>query len=126
MAVERFTGAQTNAAPSEADLTGKEYYAAKMTSTGGYVLAGDGDYVDGVISEGKAIGLHTSVKTGNQVKAIAGAAVAIGARVTPNSSGKFITATTGKEVFGRAISAAAAADALFTIEVDRSQLDLPA
>lgn len=125
MAVERFTGSQTDTVLSDVDLRDKEYYALKRTATGG-ALCGAGDHCDGVISEGKNVGLHTSFKTGNQLKAIAGAAVAIGARVTPNADGKFITATSGTEVFGVAISAANAANDLFTIDVDRSQIDVPA
>lgn len=124
MATERFTGAQTDAVVSAADLTGKEFFAAKRTPTG-LNLCGAGDFCDGVISEGKAAGLHSSIKTGNQLKAVAGAAVAIGAKVTPNAAGKFITATAGTEVFGTAITAASAADVLFTIEVDRGQIDIP-
>ncbi len=123
MAVERFTGSQTDAVPGAVDLTGKEYYAAKRT-TGGLNLCGAGDTCDGVISEGKPAGLSSSIKTGNQVKAIAGAAVAVGAKVTPNASAKFVTATSGTEVFGTAISAASGADVLFTIEIDRSNADL--
>lgn len=125
MATERFTGSQTDAVISAADLTGKEFYAAKRTSSG-LALCGAGDACDGVISEGKAVGLHSSIKTGNQLKAVAGAAVAIGAKVTPNSAGKFVTATAGTEVFGTAMTAAGAADVLFTIQVDRSQIDIPA
>jgi hypothetical protein len=125
MAVERFTGSQTDAVPGAVDLTNKEFFAAKRTA-GGLNLCGAGDFCDGVISEGKAAGLSSSIKTGNQVKAIAGAAVAVGAKVTPNAAAKFITATAGSEVFGTAISAAAGADELFTIEIDRSNIDIPA
>lgn len=125
MAVERFTGSQTDAVPGAVDLTNKEFFAAKRTA-GGLNLCGAGEHCDGVISEGKAAGLSSSIKTGNQVKAIAGAAVAIGAKVTPNAAGKFITAVAGDQVFGSAISAAGAADELFTIEIDRSQIDVPA
>lgn len=123
MAVERFTGSQTDTVLSDIDLRGKEFYALKRTSTGGTLCAA-GDACDGVISEGKAAGLHSSIKTGNQVKGIAGAAVAVGARVTVGTGGKFVTATSGTEVFGRAISIANAENDLFTIDVDRSQADL--
>lgn len=123
MAVERFTGSQTDTVLSDVDLTDKEFYALKRTATGGTLCAA-GDHCDGVISEGKKAGLHSSIKTGNQVKAIAGAAVAIGAKVTPDGNAKFITATTGTEVFGTAISAANAANDLFTIDIDRSNADL--
>lgn len=123
MATERFTGSQTDTVLSDIDLRDKEFYALKRTATGG-TLCGAGDHCDGVISEGKAAGLHTSIKTGNQVKAIAGAAVAVGAKVTPNADGKFITATSGTEVFGIAASIANAANDLFTIDIDRSNADL--
>lgn len=124
MATERFTGSQTDAHPGAVDLTGKEFFAAKRTSTG-LNLCGAGEHCDGVISEGKAAGLSSSIKTGNQLKAVAGAAVAVGAKVTPDANGKFITAVAGDQVFGTAITAAGAADVLFTIEVDRSQIDVP-
>lgn len=123
MATERFTGSQTDAVPGAVDLTGKEFFAAKRT-TGGLNLCGAGDFCDGVISEGKAAGLSSSIKTGNQVKAIAGEAVTIGAKVTPGVGGKFVVADAADdEVFGTAISAAANADELFTIEIDRSKID---
>lgn len=123
MATERFTGSQTDTVLSDIDLRDKEFYALKRTTTGG-TLCVAGDHCDGVISEGKAAGLHTSIKTGNQVKAIAGAAVAVGAKVTPDVNGKFITATAGTEVFGTAASIANAANDLFTIDIDRSNADL--
>src|SRR5690606_39579620 len=87
MATEKFTGAQTDAALSDADLTGKEFFACKRTTTG-VALCGDGDFCDGVISEGKAQGLHTSFKTGNQLKGIAAEEITVGAKVTPDSDGK--------------------------------------
>lgn len=118
MAIERFTGSQTDAMPGAVDLTGKEFFAVKRTSTG-LNLCGDGDACDGVLSNGKKAGLSSSFKTGNQLKAVAGAAVAVGAKVSPDGSGKFITAVSGKHVFGKAITAASGADVLFTIEVDR-------
>jgi hypothetical protein len=123
MATERFTGSQTDAVPGAVDLTGKEFYAAKRTA-GGLNLCGAGDHCDGVISEGKVAGLSSSIKTGNQVKAIAGAAIAVGAKVTPDANAKFITATSGTEVFGTAMVAASGANVLFTIDIDRSNADL--
>lgn len=122
MAVERFTGSQTDAVPGAVSLVGKEFYAAKRTPTG-LALCGTGDFCDGVISEGKAAGLSSSIKTGNQVKAIAGETIAIGEKVTPDGNAKFRVADTADdEVFGTAISGADNNE-LFTIEVDRSKLD---
>lgn len=123
MATERFTGHQTDTMVGAADLTGKEYYACKRTGSGLAVCSTAGENVDGIISEGKAAGLHSSFKTGNQLKAIAGAAVAVGAKVMTNASGKLITATATKHVFGTAITAASGADVLFTVEVDRSYVE---
>lgn len=122
MATERFTGSQTDTMLGAVDLTGKEYYAAKRTAAG-LDLAGAGENVDGIISEGKAVGLHSTIKTGNQLKGIAGAEVAVGAKVMSDDNGKFITATAANHVFGTAITAAGAADVLFTIEVDRSYVE---
>lgn len=121
MATERFTGAQTDAVPGAVDLTGKEFFAAKRTANG-LDLCGAADHCDGVISEGKAAGLSSSIKTGNQLKAVGGAAIAVGAAVTPNAAGKFVTATAGQRFFGRAMTACEGADRLFTIDVDRGQL----
>lgn len=119
MATERFTGSQTDTQVSAADLTGKEYFACKRTSSG-VNLCGANEYADGIISEGKAAGLHTSFKTGNQLKAIAGAAIAIGASVTTDAAGKFVTATTGQKATGRARTAVVGGDGvIFSIDVDR-------
>lgn len=106
MAVERFTGSQTDAKPSAADLTGKEFFLATRVA-GGFQLAGLGGKVAGVISEGKPVGQHSSIKTGNQLKAIAGAAIAVGDNLTSDAAGKVRVAAAGHYVFGRAMSAAA-------------------
>lgn len=115
MAVERFTGSQTDAKPSTVDLTGKEFFLAKRVA-GGLALAGAGEKVAGVISEGKPVGQHTSIKTGNQVKAVAGGAIAVDDRIASNAAGEAVVAAAGNDVFGRAMSAAADGE-LVTIEV---------
>jgi hypothetical protein len=116
MATERFTGAQTDAQLSTVDLTGKEFFLAKRVA-GGFALAALGEKVAGVISEGKAVGLHTSIKTGNQLKAIAGAAIAIGDKVSSDAAGKVRVAAATHWVFGTAMSAAANGE-LVTIDFD--------
>jgi hypothetical protein len=120
MAVERFTGSQTDAKPSTVDLTGKEFFLAKRVA-GGFALAGLGEKVAGVISEGKPVGQHSSIKTGNQLKAIAGAAIAVGDKVTSDAAGKVRVVGAGHEQFGVAMSAAANGE-LVTVEVDRAGL----
>lgn len=115
MTVERFTGSQTDAKPSVADLTGKEFFLAAAVA-GGFQLAGLGGKVAGVISEGKPVGQHSSIKTGNQVKALAGTDIAVDAKVTSDAAGKLRVAAAGHHVFGRAKSAGADGE-LVTIEV---------
>lgn len=118
MAVERFTGSQTDAKPSTVDLTGKEFHLAKRVA-GGFALAGLGEKVAGVISEGKAVGRHTSIKTGNQVKALAGTNIAVDDRVSSDAAGKLRVAAAGHHVFGRAMSAGANGE-LVTIDIDQA------
>lgn len=120
MATEKFTGSQTDAALSDVDLRGKEFHAARYTATG-ITLAGAGANVAGIISEGKDVGLHSSIKTGNILKAVAGGAIAAGARVASNAAGRFVTAGVGTESFGTAIHAASGDGVLFDIQVDRTR-----
>lgn len=121
MATERFTGAQTEALPSTVDLTGKEFHLAKYVA-GGLALAGDGQKVAGVISEGKAVGLHSSIKTGNQLKAVVGAvAIAIDAELASDANGRVITAAAGDEIFGSAKTAADPGE-LIEFDMDRKGL----
>jgi hypothetical protein len=120
MTVEKFTGSQTDCQPSTVDLTGKEFFLAKRVA-GGFALAGLGEKVAGVISEGKPVGAHTSIKTGNQLKAVAGAAIAVGDKVTSDAAGKVRVVGAGHEQFGVAMTAAANGE-LVLIEVDRAGL----
>jgi hypothetical protein len=97
MTVEKFTGSQTDCQPSVVDLRGKEFFLATRVA-GGFQLAGLGGKVAGVISEGKNIGQHTSIKTG-----------------------KVRVVGAGHEQFGIAMTAAANGE-LVLIEVDRAGL----
>lgn len=121
MATERFTGAQNDAAVSDADLTGKELRLCKRTATG-VALGGAGDKVDGVISEGKAAGLHTSFHTGNQLRVLAGEAIAVGDDIGCGANGLARTAVAGDDICGQAITAASEAGVVFTIEWDQKGL----
>lgn len=121
MATEKFTGAQTDTALSDADLTGKEFFLCKRTATG-VALGGAGDRVDGVISSGKAQGLHTSFKTGNQLKVVAGEQIAIGDMIGCGAGGKARTAVAGDDICGIAISAASEDGVVFTMEFDQMGL----
>lgn len=102
MAVERFTGSQTDSGPSAVDLRGKEMFLGRKNGAGQIVLAAIGERVNGVISEGKNVGLWSSMKTGNQLKAVCSAAIAVGDKLTSDANGKVRVAGAGHEVFGKA------------------------
>lgn len=106
MAVERFTGSQTDAKPSTVDLRGKEFHFAKRVA-GGFALCGNKEIPAGVIHEGKNVGLNTSIKTGNQLKVKAGAAIAVNDKIGSNAEGEAVVAAATWFAFGKAISAAA-------------------
>lgn len=107
MATERKTGAQTDCLESASDLRGKEFYLATITAAGKVDLCGLGGKVIGVITEGKNTGLHSSLATGNQLKALAGAAIDEGDKLSSDGNGKVRVAAATHQVFGTAKSAAA-------------------
>jgi hypothetical protein len=109
MATTRFTGAQNDALPSVTDLRGKEFHLAKVTAAG-VTLAGLGEKVAGVISEGKNIGLHSSFHTGNQLKAVADVAIAVGDKLASSADGQVKVAAANQFVFGTAKTAADAGE----------------
>jgi hypothetical protein len=110
MAVTRFTGAQNDSGPSGVDLTGKEFFLGQKNAAGEIILPGLGGQVDGVISEGKAVGLWSSMQTGNQLKAVAGVAIAVGNKLTSLADARVGVAGVGNQVFGTAKSNADAGE----------------
>lgn len=118
MATEKFTGAQTDTGLSDADLTGKELLFCKRTATG-VALCGAGEKVAGVISEGKAAGYHTSFKTGNQLKVLAGEQIDVGDQIGCGANGLARTAQAGDNVCGVCIEAASEAGVVCVIELDQ-------
>ena len=110
MAVERFTGSQTDSARSGADLRGKEFHLAMLEADGDVVTATLGAKVVGVISEGKDVGLHSSFKTGNQLKAVADVAIVRNAKLASSADGQVKVAAAGQHVFGTAKSDADAGE----------------
>jgi len=115
MAVQKQDGLHTLTGESAEDLRDKEFYFATRNSAGKFALAGDGESIVGVISEGRNTGKHTSVNTaGNPLlKAIAGSAISINDSVQSDASG---TAKTGStKAIGTARNAAAAGE---LVEID--------
>jgi hypothetical protein len=122
MAVTRQVGSQTDAKPSAVDLTGKEFRFAKRVLANGesaFNLAGLGEQVAGVISEGKAVGLHTSVDTGNQLKVVAGATITPGQFVSSDANGAARVAAAGHVIAAQSINGAAAGELL---EIDMTKV----
>lgn len=101
MAVQKQDGLHTDVGTSAADLRGKETFFCKRQADGTIVLAGAGDYVDGVISEGRDVGYHTSFNTeGNPIlRVVAGSALNRGDYVSSDADGRAVVGTAN--IFGR-------------------------
>ena len=76
-----------------ADLSAKLFYLAHVDTDGDIVLAGDGEHVIGVITEGAVENKPVTIQTYGIAKVILGGTVASGARVASNASGAAVTAT---------------------------------
>lgn len=116
MAVQRQDGWATDAKESGEDLTGKEFLFAHRGTDGKYYLATTDDKIAGVISEGRAVGYHTSINTGGQLKVIAESGITAGDRVQAGANGKAKTGSTSS--FGEAMNSAATGEYV-TIDCDR-------
>lgn len=99
MAVTRADGVNFDAKNAGADLSEKVGYLAKIASDGDLELAGNTEMVYGIITEGAVENKPATVQTGGLGKAVAGAAIAAGARVMSNGSGKAVTIA-GATAFG--------------------------
>lgn len=73
----------------------------------------------GVAKNDAASGKECLIGVHGTVPAKAGAAIAVGAALTTDSSGRFVTATTGQRIFGRALQAAGAANDFFELFITR-------
>lgn len=104
--------------PADVDLsvTG-QYRAVKRTATGiDLCVAADAGFV-GILQDDPLAGESGTVKTRDVSVAVAGAAVAVGARLTTDATGRLVTAAVGNPVVAQALEAAAAASDLFAVEV---------
>ena len=122
MAVTRRDSATADCKPSNADLTGKEFFFATRVGVG-FGVCGDGGVIAGVITEGKPVGQHSSISNGPQEKVIAAAAIALGAKVASDADGKAVIAATTDYVYGRVIKAAQNANDLVEIQVTHEGID---
>lgn len=93
-----------------ADQSAKQYYIAKISAADTVaVCAAATDVACGVILEGgDASTTRTHVGMLGVFKVRAGAAITVGARITPDADGEAITAASGNTVIGYALETATA------------------
>lgn len=118
MAVQKQDGLHTDVAASGEDLRGDEFKFCKRGADGTVTLCGDGDPIEGVISEGRDVGYHTSFNTkGNPIlKVICASAIARGSQVQSAAGGLAKTGTNSP--FGVARNSTAAAGEYIEISTD--------
>lgn len=123
MAVQKQDGFHTDSGLSGADLRGQEDHFCKRQADGTIVLAGDGDYAEGVISEGRDVGYHTSFNTaGNEIlRVVAGGAIGRNARVQSGANGVAVAGLANS--FGRCRNVVGGAGEIAEIEPDRWDAD---
>lgn len=110
MAIEKCLMA--DAKNAGADLSGSLHLFAHMDTDGDLVLAGDGEPVYGVITEGATEGNPVTVMVYGIAKVIAGGTVATGAVVASNASGQAVTATAGEVAAGIARTGGASGEVI--------------
>ncbi len=88
-----------------ADLSAAQYHAVKYNATGQAVLAGVGEALNGVVQgRPNVVGEAAELVVDGETKVVYGAAVAAGAQLEVNASGRFIlAATSGARIVGTAI-----------------------
>lgn len=110
---------------SAADLTAKanQYRAVKVTADFTVGLAGDGDEILAVLQNRPNLGEAAELMGEGITKAKAGGTIAVGDKITPDASGDFVTAASGKHPSGTALEAAVV-DQIFTVNLNKSNVPL--
>lgn len=106
--------------PAAADLSAKQFYAAKTDTDGAFVLGTAGDASDGPIQIGSASGGLTTIERLGISKFVAGAAVRAGYFMEVTTGGKYIELSSGKCV-GKCVVGASADLAIGSMLVFSSQ-----
>lgn len=118
MATQKQDGLFTDSGPSGVDLTGKEERFCRRNSSGDIVVCAADERIDGVISEGKAVGLHSSFNTGGGwLRVVSGGVVAIGDPIKSDAEGRGVNGATN--AFGIARSASTGAGIIIEVVPDR-------
>ena len=116
MAIERLDSAFADAQVAGENLTGKEMYLAHRNGDKELVICGSTEVVAGVIQKGTVAGKSTTISRGPICKVVGGAAIAAGAILVSDSTGRAVTGTTGR--FGIARNAISAANEIVEVAMD--------
>lgn len=106
--------------PSDADYSADgtgQFRAVKRTATGVVLCGANEANPLGILQNDPALNQGATVMTDDTSKAIAGAAVAVNAKLTSDAAGRLVTATTGQFVIATALEAAAASGDQFSVRI---------
>ena len=105
---------------ADADLSAKQFYVVGLSADGQVALAADADHatlypITTLQNDPSAAGQPASLaQPGSVAKALSGAAIAIGDRITCDGNGKAISTTTdGDAIIGTCLETVAATDTVF-------------
>lgn len=105
-----------------ADLSDYQFHAVKITAANTVgICTTDGEMAYGILQDTPSVaGQAASVAVRGTTKAIAGAVVTVGAQVMTDANGHLIDWTAGATKFplGTALTAAAAAGVIFSVDLD--------
>lgn len=109
------------ASPSSADYSADgagQFRAVKLTTSDTVVLCGAADLdFAGVLQDTPAAGETATYKVRDASWAIAGAAIILTDELTTDAAGRFVPATTGQFIVGRALSTASGTGVKFSLEI---------
>lgn len=91
----------------------------RLVSYAGSQLSSAGALAFGIANGDATLGKQVSITTEGSEVAEAGGAIAVGAAVTSDASGRVIVAATGHQIFGRALTASSATGQYVEVYVTR-------
>jgi hypothetical protein len=115
MAVQKLTDSVSLVAT--ASMAALQFYPVKgdIANTDQFVVAGAGEQIIGICQDNSIAGVVCQIGTAGESKGVAGAAFLQFADLTPDATGRLVTATTGDYVCGWALLAATAAGEIATV-----------
>lgn len=102
-------------APAASDLTGKKNLFAKIDSDGNIALCGDGESMDGTITEEAEAGASATISSFWILPVVCAEAINEGAKVASDVNGKAVTAATGDFIAGTCLQASTIAGAVIPV-----------